>query len=212
MSGTCETGFIFYSCGNGFRGCCSEAACDLGGCPDDSTQPDPEPTSSTRKTDVVTLRPSTTTDVISETTIFDASSTQSGTVDSRSTVSTAEPTTDDPSTIIDTATPSLPSPSTPTDLASTPQSSNEADSSLSTASIAGICIGGTVLTMFILLIIYLRIRRYRIAKRHAASESARIHYSDAAFAEDFMKDHPSLSAMRHSRTDAEEIIKLAYGP
>ncbi|KAI1780452.1 hypothetical protein F4818DRAFT_435658 [Hypoxylon cercidicola] len=54
MSGTCDTGFVFYSCGNGFRGYSSEPACDSGGCPDDATQPDdPAPTSTTRKTDMM---------------------------------------------------------------------------------------------------------------------------------------------------------------
>ncbi|KAI4869335.1 hypothetical protein F4820DRAFT_463800 [Hypoxylon rubiginosum] len=183
MSGTCDAGFVFYSCGNGFRGCCSEPACDLGGCPDDAAPPgdDPAPTSTTRRTHIGT----------SPTSLPTESAAASAT-------STADPTAGGSSgTAIETATPSLlPSPSTPTDPTSTSaasqssSSSSEAGTHLSTAAIAGICVGGTVLVMFALLLVSLRIRRRRIAKRHASSAGVR--YSDTAYAENFMKDHPSM--------------------
>lgn len=49
-----------------------------------------------------------------------------------------------------------------------------------------------MLAMFALLVVALRVRRHRIAKRHAAAASAGFHYAEPAFAENFMKDHPSV--------------------
>ncbi|KAI6087861.1 hypothetical protein F4821DRAFT_277525 [Hypoxylon rubiginosum] len=204
MSGTCDSGFVFYSCNNGFKGCCSVSACDSpDGCPDDAMQP--EDTKPTPTTTSATKQPTP-----SETTIFVDSSTTPETVEPSSTfadsitTATPTPTLDGSVTSIEASTPS-----SPTDPASTsvPQSSNDAEAGppLSTAAIAGICVGGTVFAMFILLIISLRIRRHRIAKRHASSADAGVHYSDAAFAEDFMKDHPSISAMRNSRADGGDL-------
>ncbi|KAI0172314.1 hypothetical protein GGR52DRAFT_464352 [Hypoxylon sp. FL1284] len=197
MSGTCDTGFVFYSCGNGFRGCCSEPACNLGGCPDDATQPDDDtPRTTTVKTDQVTTSQSSTTK---------PGSVRSG---SWSTIaSTAEPTAGDAGTTTQTATPSLPllpSSTGPAASTSTSRSGGGGGSSgsLPTAAIAGICVGATVLAMFVLLIVSLRIRRHRIAKRHASTASSSIRYVDVAYAEDFMKDHPSLTgSVVHGRAE-----------
>ncbi|OTB01535.1 hypothetical protein M426DRAFT_215184 [Hypoxylon sp. CI-4A] len=35
----CSPGYVFYSCGNGFDGCCSEPACDLDTCPANALDP-----------------------------------------------------------------------------------------------------------------------------------------------------------------------------
>ncbi|KAI1763436.1 hypothetical protein GGR53DRAFT_367388 [Hypoxylon sp. FL1150] len=193
MSGTCDSGFVFYSCNNGFRGCCSESACDTpDGCPDDAKQPD-DPT------------PTSTTDDASEATPTTTSKTLKPSATMGSIIVTPEPTTDGSRTTIQIATPPLSSPPAQT---SSPQGDADTGSPLSTAAIAGICVGGTVLAMFILLIISLRIRRHRIAKRHASSASASADYSDAAFAEDFMRDHPSMSAMRNSQAGGGDIAKV----
>ncbi|KAI1104179.1 hypothetical protein F4804DRAFT_308041 [Jackrogersella minutella] len=194
--GDCDSGFAFYNCNTGFVGCCSVDACDPEGCPDDDKQP-------AQSSSTTTSSPTSDTPISF---ITDASTPDQDGTSSSDPPTTIDYTSDWPaiatdtmvslSTATDSNTPNHTStpPSTPTsNLAPTepPTQSAEQPPRLSTAAVAGICVGGTTLTLIVLIIAALLIRRHRIAKRMAALPAASPFADKPPDAEAFMMGHPA---------------------
>ncbi|KAI2607634.1 uncharacterized protein GGS25DRAFT_532701 [Hypoxylon fragiforme] len=163
-SGICESGFVFYHCNNGFVGCCSSPACDQPTCPDED-QPQYQhigpsatdnPQESVSWLPVSTTTPGTITLVFSESTsppIAGLLSPSSNTIASTMTLTSP-----------------LQEPSTTT---TDSQRWNDA-SSLSTAALVGICVGGTIGSIFLLTIVCLLIRRHYIAHAHSSATTVSV--------------------------------------
>ncbi|KAI2621088.1 hypothetical protein GGR54DRAFT_88073 [Hypoxylon sp. NC1633] len=200
--GICPTGFDFYRCPN-FIGCCSVSACDVQGCPGDALPGgNVDATSTSKEGEDSTLWPPPTKTTSSSKTSPSTSSTDAaGTTDPLwpFATSTIESITDSTNPPFTTTPPSPPTSSGPTVLTSMNTDTSPSNNgngeihSISTAAIAGICVGATVVAMLTLLIAYLLVRRLCIARRMAslsASTTSPFTY-DPRFAEKFMEDHPS---------------------
>ncbi|KAI1410776.1 hypothetical protein F5Y13DRAFT_191853 [Hypoxylon sp. FL1857] len=207
--GTCDPGYTFYRCDNGFVGCCSVEACDPDGCPDEENQQITETDSTSMISS--TLTPSTFTSFIEVFTTFPdgfTSVTDPFTTDLGydSGGSSTSSTTTDPSTYSLPQTSQTSSPLSPPSLTPSstpfpqstaqsntniPQSHNEEYHRLSAAAIAGISVGSTVVGIFLFTIVFLRVRRRYIAKRMASVPSRSPFADEPRGAEKFMVDHPS---------------------
>ncbi|KAI1479884.1 hypothetical protein F4774DRAFT_425589 [Daldinia eschscholtzii] len=206
--GSCDPGFVFYSCHGGFVGCCAVDACTSGGCPDDAVQPGETPADITITT---TLNNGVETQTVTVLTSMDGTSfpfiSISSDSDSSSSSSSSEsPTISTGTTISPPPLSSLSAPSSSTSLLETPtpistststpalpQNSNSSNATsthhLSTAALIGICISSTIIFLTTAFIIGLLIRRRRIAKRMAAEPMPNSPYADEP--ERFMMDHPA---------------------
>ncbi|KAI1657140.1 hypothetical protein F4813DRAFT_396653 [Daldinia decipiens] len=209
--GTCDPGFVFYSCQGGFVGCCAVEACSPGGCPEDALPSNAEGgedvTSTASPADggikTQTQTQTVTLDITSTSTITSGSSPESSattttTSDSATGAITPPPlppllppssSPTSPSSLSLSLSLSLssPSPTVQTDTTSSPPP--PPPPTLSTAAIAGICISSTVFALAALLVAGLLIRRRRIAKRVAAETLPNSPYADEP--ERFMMDHPA---------------------
>ncbi|KAI0882728.1 uncharacterized protein GGS22DRAFT_195505 [Annulohypoxylon maeteangense] len=210
--GICEFGFTFYSCDNGFKGCCRVDACGPDQCPegqrtttsypvpyidssttappDDTETPAPSPSTTESSTDdgsttfVYPLPPSTT-DPTSTTETTAQSTTRSSSPTSSSQTTSPTPSST-PQTTPAPPTVWIPIPTS----APQPSSSNDSHPRLSTTAIAGISVGGTVAAALLSLFGYLLIRRRCIARRNARASAANPFSFSSGAAEGFMADHP----------------------
>ncbi|KAI2466377.1 hypothetical protein F4781DRAFT_445215 [Annulohypoxylon bovei var. microspora] len=217
--GICEFGFHFYNCDNGFKGCCRVDACGRDQCPEGSrtttSYPVPFIDSSTAAppVDTDTDLPSVSTiftntdndgndDGPGDSTTFVDPSIPTTTTDTETTSSSSSSASSPSSSLASSSQPSPPppppTPPTPPTVTvpintSTPQPINIISgepSRLSTTALAGICVGGTAVAAFMLLIVCLLIRRRCIARRMAAIPAAAPFADEPRFAEGFMSDHP----------------------
>ncbi|KAI1137022.1 hypothetical protein F5Y05DRAFT_419889 [Hypoxylon sp. FL0543] len=182
--GVCDSGYNFYHCDNGFVGCCSVEACDLDGCPDEDQQADPT-TRTTKNPTISTLTFPTETYTTDVGYYTDKSSTSSTTEPSTHTLADTTPTSRSTSSSSPFSHPTAPLSST------TPQNNIGGSPQLSTAAIAGISAGGTILGILILTVVSLLIRRRCIAKRMASLPPTAPFAEQPQEAEKFMEDHPS---------------------
>ncbi|KAI0838963.1 hypothetical protein F5Y06DRAFT_296120 [Hypoxylon sp. FL0890] len=197
--GVCDAGYNFYHCDNGFVGCCSVGACDLEGCPDE----DQQATQPFSTTTVACITPTTSSLTIPTETYttdigYDPDKTSAGSTTKSLTHSL-------------TTTSNLPSPSSPflqstaPTNTTTPQSYTGGSATLSTAAIAGISAGGTILGIFLLTIVSLLIRRQCIAKRMASLPSTSPFADVSQGADKFMEDHPSWQGGQQPRRPRPSI-------
>ncbi|KAI1214068.1 uncharacterized protein F4807DRAFT_406528 [Annulohypoxylon truncatum] len=207
--GICEFGFQFYSCDNGFKGCCRVNACGPDQCPEGqrttTSYPVPYIDSSTKAN---TVTPSATTIFTNTEGGSNGSSTRSTATTentSESTTATIPQTSSPSSSSSPSASTSTPSPSTPYTTpapptvwvpiptsAPQPSASNSSGEHprLSATAIAGISVGGTMAVALLALIGFLLIRRHRIARRNARAPAANPFAFSSRDAEGFMADHP----------------------
>ncbi|KAI2776925.1 hypothetical protein F4815DRAFT_448792 [Daldinia loculata] len=197
--GTCDPGFVFYSCRAGFVGCCAVEACNPGGCPDDALPSNTEggeditSTTSPPGGETKTQTQTVTLDITSTSTITSSSSPEPSTTSSDSATGAITPPPLPPllppsSPPTSSSSPSLNVQTPPT--SALPQANTTSPTPpLSTAAIAGICVSSTIFALTALLIAGLLIRRRRIAKRVAAETLPNSPYADEP--ERFMMDHPA---------------------
>ncbi|KAI1094812.1 hypothetical protein F5B19DRAFT_415794 [Rostrohypoxylon terebratum] len=205
--GICEFGFQWYSCDNGFKGCCRINACGPDQCPEgertttsysvayiDSASTTSSPTST--NTDDTPPVPTSTTDTDGDSTSPSTTpSTSSQSSASSSSSQSSTPTTSTPSPQMSSQTaPStiwVPVPTNPAQ--NEPAPSVDEHPRLSTTAIAGISVGSTVAVALLGLITYLLVRRLFIQRRNnrASGTNPFAFASTSHDAAGFMADHPS---------------------
>jgi hypothetical protein len=146
------TGTQWYTCNNGFKGCCSENPCD-GSCPDPPEIQHPFSTFSS----ATTVRKTTSTSpATSATASATTSSAGTSTGTDQSTISPTSTLTE----LTQSGTSTAESIATPSDAVV-----DHRVGSLSSAAVAGISVGGTLAISLVVLIAFLLLRRRRIMKR-----------------------------------------------
>ncbi|KAI1459385.1 hypothetical protein F4805DRAFT_473322 [Annulohypoxylon moriforme] len=200
--GTCQSGFVFYSCGNGFKGCCRVNPCGPDQCPEEQrttasttiTNILPLTTESTVETETASSSVSATGPNPDDGTTPSSSVPQSTGTSETATKSNSPSSSPSPSPASSSTTPPThpPSPSTapaapptvyvpipttapPAQPITDPNNSgggNNDHPRLSATAIAGISVGGTVAAALLSLLAYLLIRRRCIAWRNARAPSS----------------------------------------
>ncbi|CAJ2513318.1 Uu.00g014370.m01.CDS01 [Anthostomella pinea] len=178
VPGTCPAGKVYYKCQtNGFDGCCTQDPCDELGpvpCVDDIVAPTSSSSVTADDSDSTTMGTTTTeppTSIKTSTAVASPMSTDASTTDTSTT--SAETTTLITSIMSTTDAAGLPTATTHTVLGPAPTSEaqnaeDDGPSSYNKTKVAGLSIGATIAGIFVLVVLFLLIRRQRIKMRQAS--------------------------------------------
>ncbi|KAK8056693.1 amidase [Apiospora rasikravindrae] len=192
----CPRGYVYYHCQSPkFDGCCSTDPCKEGGCDDSfvtaTNEPDPDPTTS--PTEIASVGPPETA-APTDTTTSSAAVSSPDATSSGSISGTASPT---------ATTITVPPPHQTGHPTSVPEGNDAGGGfTLGTAGIAGISVGGVVGGLLLIFVVFLLIRRRKLAKRMPSFVDARGDQLD----EKLMRDNQSAPMGVRTESNGEDVF------